>query len=417
MSYERALIFEREITPALRALIVREREVTEQVVQRVVRMVVASVPDYGLSTDPRMVDDLAKASWMNADLWFDALLEGRPVTPDALEPIVAFARRRVHQGISLTGLLRAYRIIARAFWLRLVEAAAEDVALKAELAAHISPFLLEHFDVVAEAIATNYIQEQSQHARWRDRLREELWTIVRGRVDDGAGFRRQAEALGIAHERPHCAVALRLTEEGRERPERYIDALLLTIARGLGTTVDALMRALHQDHLVVWVAQPANLSSIAFEKTLVDAVRAVDTRSTLAVGVGLPGVGARGWQASMDQAVRVLLTSADLARGARVVRYSAILVEDAITANANVASFVRSALDALLIDPPLLDTLRAYLDHGLHRKETAAALTVHPNTLDHRLTRIETLLDGRFTDLAWLERVHLAVRLPRTPSS
>jgi carbohydrate diacid regulator len=38
-------------------------------------------------------------------------------------------------------------------------------------------------------------------------------------------------------------------------------------------------------------------------------------------------------------------------------------------------------------------------------------LNVHPNTLDHRLTRIETLLDLSLNDVAWLARLQVALQL------
>ncbi|KRV50171.1 CdaR family transcriptional regulator [Wenjunlia vitaminophila] len=41
--------------------------------------------------------------------------------------------------------------------------------------------------------------------------------------------------------------------------------------------------------------------------------------------------------------------------------------------------------------PELLDTLETYLDHGLDRRATAAALCVHPNTVDYRVRRITQL--------------------------
>jgi sugar diacid utilization regulator len=417
MSEETPLVFEGGLSAALRALLIRERAHIDLLTQHVVQMLLVDVPDYGLSNDPRMMDDLRQSAQLNAELWFEALLDSKPLSARTLEPVVAFARRRVHQGISLTGLLRAYRTLTRGFWLRLVEAAGDDVPLKAELTARISPYLLRHFDHVAEAISTLYLREQSQHARWRDRLRQELWSIIRSRPDDAAGFREHAEALGFAIGQAHCAAAIRLSSEAREQPERVIDPPLLALARKLATPVDALMRAIHRDHLVVWAPKPPGQLAIAFEKDLAEAAGAVaiGSKSVVAVGIGLPGLSARGWQASMEQALRALSAPADGAVQGRVHRYSQIMIEDAIRSATNVADFVHSTIEGLSAEPALLETLQAYLDAGLHRKETAATLSVHPNTLDHRLARIETLLDGRFSDIGWVERVHAALRLHRAP--
>ncbi|MCP9943913.1 helix-turn-helix domain-containing protein [Streptomyces somaliensis] len=50
-------------------------------------------------------------------------------------------------------------------------------------------------------------------------------------------------------------------------------------------------------------------------------------------------------------------------------------------------------LDPLEAAPELLTTLTEYLAHGQSRKRAAAALHVHPNTVDYRLRRVAELTD------------------------
>ena len=47
------------------------------------------------------------------------------------------------------------------------------------------------------------------------------------------------------------------------------------------------------------------------------------------------------------------------------------------------------------------------------RKVTAAALGIHPNTLDHRLERIETLTGARLDESAWIAKFEAAFNLGR----
>ena len=54
---------------------------------------------------------------------------------------------------------------------------------------------------------------------------------------------------------------------------------------------------------------------------------------------------------------------------------------------------------------PVLNAIEA------REKRVAAELNVHPNTLDHRLTRIEALLDLSLNDVAWLARLQVALQL------
>lgn len=407
------LKFEGALSEPLRAMIEIERRGSGEVANKVVQMIVESVPDYGLSSDPRMIEDLMHSARVNVELWFSALLDSTAVNAETIDPITAFARRRVHQGISLTGLLRAFRVIVRAIWIQMLERVKDNVALERELVVAVSPYLLKHFDVVAEAIASSYLQEQSQYARWRDRLRQELWSVIYCRPDDTRSFGELGAAIGLAIEQPHCAVALKLSADVCSRPERFIDTPLVSMARKLKVQPESLMRVLHRDHLVIWIPQPTGQPAIEFEKRLAACVNGLCNLSQVltAAGVGLPGVGPHGWRASMEQGLRAFGAGDAANKGGVVYRYSRVMIHDAIQSIGNVAEFVRSSVDALSNEPSLLETLQTYFKHGLHRKEAANMLGIHPNTLDNRLSRIEVLLDGSFSDVNWIGQVHAAIRL------
>ncbi|WP_371141958.1 MULTISPECIES: helix-turn-helix domain-containing protein [Burkholderia] len=42
---------------------------------------------------------------------------------------------------------------------------------------------------------------------------------------------------------------------------------------------------------------------------------------------------------------------------------------------------------------------------------TAAALDIHPNTLDHRLERVENITGAKLDDAAWIARLEIALKL------
>ena len=129
-------------------------------------------------------------------------------------------------------------------------------------------------------------------------------------------------------------------------------------------------------------------------------------------GVGLPGAGAVAWWTSLEQAFRAI--EHGQGSGACVSRYSHILLDEAIAHSDSTRQFLGAILDRLSVEPHLLETLQAYFQHKQHRKSVASALGVHPNTVDHRLQRIETLLSGDFNDVAWLATLSAALRLQRS---
>ena len=61
-----------------------------------------------------------------ARLWFDTLVNGKPPSPEAMESLANAGRRRVHQGIALTPVLRAFRLGGLEAWCALLTAAGKD---------------------------------------------------------------------------------------------------------------------------------------------------------------------------------------------------------------------------------------------------------------------------------------------------
>ncbi|KVU01914.1 hypothetical protein WK60_32685 [Burkholderia ubonensis] len=56
-------------------------------------------------------------------------------------------------------------------------------------------------------------------------------------------------------------------------------------------------------------------------------------------------------------------------------------------------------------------TLETFFANMQRRKVTAAALGVHPNTLDHRLERTENIVGARLDHAAWIAKLEIALKL------
>ena len=298
------------LSPRLHALVLTLSRDTGALIQRVVDIVKDGIPDYTLSADPAMKQQLWDSVVLHLGIWYGCLLAAQPPTEEMLGPVEAAARRRVHQGVSLAGMLRAFRIGSRGFWVGLLEAAGDDTELHNELLFKVSPYLLHHFDVIAQAVSQAYLDEQLQHARWRDRLRQELWNVISARPDDTEAFRRHAEALGLDVWSPHCAVVLRLGGATEASPvlESAVNRLLVRVSECWAVPVESLMRALHHDHLVLWFPVLRGETLVDTDRRLAAQAGELTARSqtVIGAGVGLPGSAARGWWLSMQQAFRAL---------------------------------------------------------------------------------------------------------------
>lgn len=405
------------LSAPLRAIVARILDDVDGVARRLTAMIVELVPDYTSVGDGAVRRDLEQSVRRNAELWYGCLLHAAPLTPEQLAPVQDFARNRVHQGVSLAGVLRAYRVGSRGLWDELLQGVADDASLHEELLFKISPYLLWHFDVLAQTVARAYQEESYQQARWRERLRGELWSLLRDRPDDQATFRHHAEALGLDAFAPHCALALQLARlpEMPSRREAAIDRVVATVARVIGLEPQALMRALHHGHLIFWVGVPHGDSLLEAERRLcAQARRLVEGGGHVRrAGVGLPGSGPAGWKQSADQSLRAMEIGARLEEGVQVNAYTDIALDDAISGAENVLRYFEAMIEPLAAEPQLLETLETYFALRQHRKAVAGALGIHPNTLNYRLERIEGLLGAELSSLRWLARLHIALRLRR----
>lgn len=366
---------------------------------------------------PTVQQDVRDFVAFSARVWLRTILDGDAPTEAELQVLSDTARRRVHQGISLTSLHHAVRLGSRELWAALLAAAGDDAGARDELVMVFSTYLLDYFDDLAERIASAYLDEQLQHTRWRDALRYELMNVIAIFPDDEAAFRRAASALGLDPSAPRICLALdvSLPQTLPTHKEGELDRTLLSISRSIGIPVQDLVRCVYRGRLVIWLPVARGDSVLAADNVmqrqaaeLVSAVACVNK-----VGIGLMNQGARGWGASMDEAFRALDQGPRLAPQRRVFAFSDMVLNESVLRTGNALRYLDAMMERLSHDAELLTTLAVFFDGGQHRKQASEQLGIHPNTLNYRLGRIEEILGGSFGDAAWLSRLHVALTLRR----
>ncbi len=206
------------------------------------------------SLSPAVRQDVLESIRFSAKLWFESILSGAFPSSEDMETFAASGRRRVHQGITLYSLVRAFRVGSREIWHAYLELAEDDKGLRDELLFVVSRYLLDHFDLMSQTISQAYLDEQYQRARWRDALRYELCSIVFSFPEEVDSFRAAAEALGLDPTVPRVALALDLDLPNTlsSRLESELDRLTLVAARHLECTNDDLVRVYHRGRIVIW---------------------------------------------------------------------------------------------------------------------------------------------------------------------
>src|SRR5699024_10353724 len=124
----------------------------------------SAAPEYGRNADEAFLESVRDMIRANHRLWFGTLLEQRLPREKDLTAISAAARERFHQGVPVARVLHCYRVATSASWLHAMKVADSDgdPILQSELLLTISPYLLQHCDLIRHLINQSYRQERER---------------------------------------------------------------------------------------------------------------------------------------------------------------------------------------------------------------------------------------------------------------
>jgi hypothetical protein len=327
----------------------------------------SEIPGYRRLPTPVLERQIVEIAQRNVELCFDTISEGSSPSPEQLEPFRASARDRASEGMPLEDLLHAYRLGGRLGWRAIAASAGEDEQRTLVEAAEL---VMRYVDEVSAAVAQSYLDERQQLVSEEERTVRDLFeTIVRDQPLDGR-LARLAERHGFELGEAYHPFVIRVPVSGGRRHAdlagqlRHERVLALTEGdrvAGLLTPAARERARLPAGLTVIGEATPRAMLTQAL-----DEVRAV---AELAERRGLTGT-----VSVAEFSLELLLRAAPRHAQANEQRVLAPLSDAANPRGSD-----------------LLGTLTAFVDHDLDRRATAAALHVHPNTLDYRLRRVRDL--------------------------
>ncbi|WP_432826842.1 PucR family transcriptional regulator [Dactylosporangium sp. CA-092794] len=284
-------------------------------------------------------------------------------------------RRRARDGVPLTTVMEAYRVGSRFIWERVAELAA---GLPAEVALLASSRMWLAMDVYTRDMAEGYREEATAQLVDREQERSALvQALLDGALAD-ANLWEAAGLLRLPERGPYVVIAARTAAVGRRAvpfAERRLAALGIPSAWRLQHGVELGVAAL--------VGPGQQLERLA---------GALAEAAAGAVGISPP-------YHRLDETAAALRLARVALNSALPSRPVAVFGRDPLaTAAAGAPSVMRRVADEVLASlatlPPgdratLLDTFGAWLDCGGSTGDTAARLFVHPNTVRHRLRRLQ----------------------------
>ncbi|ODU07264.1 MAG: hypothetical protein ABS81_01835 [Pseudonocardia sp. SCN 72-86] len=376
----------------------------DQIGRYVTDTICAENPEYS-GLDGGVFDDVVETNVQNARIYVEAVLHQRMPDSSGLASLAAAARRRVHQGISLEAMLRAYRIGARAMWEKLSESR-PDLDHRT-----LTDSTLRYIDAVSSEAERAYLAE-------RDGLidsRAETTRLLLARLieDDFSSSERDvaADSLGLDLESPHVGVIVAPTGRPDGTLDQQLHEILLELRRMVPSSTSALLRR----GAVVLVPTAA---TSGIEAVLDRVLRRASLDEDLVVnaGVGRPASTVADIATTVREAERARALGGILHPRARVHLYESMSFFDLFQQGAPVNTFVEAVLGQHLGAEQrgkfdLLRTLYVYFTLGMNRKAAAGRLNIHPNTLDYRLRQATKTCGVDLTSPEDSFRFQLAVRL------
>lgn len=365
----------------MRALVRRVERDEEAVVGRIAAAFAACIPALapGAALPPAMVArEVAPVARRHLRLLLETVETGELPTDEAFGPLRAQSARAAAEGVALDDLLGAHHAAARLGWDALRRSAPASADRQQELL-DAADRVLVYADAAASVVAAAYLEERL-HLAAAEQAAE--WALV----DAFLAGRPTADAAARAGRRlaPAYGVLLLAGPVAREHL-RSFEAAIAALGDG-----EALWR-LNAAGANVLVPVPAGEAEgwlAGADDTLArlsEAGGGAPLVGTVAWGEGADGVARAG-----DDAVTVLRLVTGLGRPPGIYRLDDVLLEAALGGTAPGPAARLAAILAPLGDE-LLATLEAYLANDADRRASAAALHVHPNTLDYRLRRIAEL--------------------------
>jgi sugar diacid utilization regulator len=367
------------------------------------------VPFYRQLPVEQLEGEILEICANNLRIFFATLHEGRMPTEEELAEPRSSAARRAQERIPLDAVLTAYHVGGRVGWAALVDEAKPTET--AELVAAGDRVQL-YVQCLTSAVATAYLEEQQAiSGEERDVRRALAAALMAGQPADALAAR-----LGVDLSARWNVVALELAEHVDEkaagvagavagrRKVRRVQVVLDDFAAG---EVLGLFDA--TGGTVFLPDDGRDVEQIAAQ---LRTAAGVEVRVAVACAVETEKLAAESAQVR-----EVLRLVARLGRPPGLYRLADVLLEYQLTRPSDALSGLAAVLEPLERNPDLLLTLDTYLAENLDRRRTAAALHVHPNTLDYRLKRIVGLTGLEPASTAGLQMLAAAAMARRLTSS
>lgn len=318
-------------------------------------------------------DELIESCTANVRFIFSAL--GGPQSFDTT-PAIATGESRAQSRVPLPVVMAAYRVGSHLIWQALLEIVEAHDDLSRHALLTVTERVWEAQDVYTDAMTTGYRRRATQQAVDDEAERAaRTEALFSGAASAGHSPWEIADLLGLPTRGPYVVVAARTPELGKLALPGIVDILR-------SSDIYSAWRLLPE--LQIGIVQ---LPSDAARANLITTLKRMSSH-----GVGVsPRFDVLSEIGTALRYARIAVTGASDSEPIvefedSVLGVAAVIAPDV---NLRLADAVLGGLDKVPDRDLLYQTFRAWVAHRGSIPESAAALFCHPNTVRHRLRRIE----------------------------
>ncbi|HEX3705544.1 MAG TPA: helix-turn-helix domain-containing protein [Mycobacteriales bacterium] len=363
-----------------------ERDIPK-IARRMLDRFVTEIPLYGMLPREQLEGEISQITTGALRLFFNSLRSTEPIFDDDLLEIRSSAARRAEERVPLDAVLAAYHIGGRLGWEALVEGALPE---ERDVLIMVAGRVLEFVHQVTGAVASAYLEErQSIYGEERDALRAVASALLAGEAAD-----KLASRVGLTVAPSYVVLEVSIgehpdeEEHGAVAARRKLRRVQGRLERWAGQPVLGLLEPAGGPVLLATTPEEADKVVVGLAELMIDLNDSAGATVSAGVAVATTLADLVG---ATRQAGDVLALATGLGRGPGAYSLSDVLLEYQLSRPSDALPALALLLEPLERNPDLVLTLETYLEHDLDRRGTAAALHVHPNTLDYRLRRVVDL--------------------------
>ena len=389
-----------EVNQAIGDIVERIADRMEDTSRRMVERYGDEIVDYRVIDDALLYSDVLDISRDNLRALIANVRRGELLAPEEVERTREAAARRVHQGVSLEGLLHAFRLWGWCVWEEIITAARTDQPAEREAALVLAGRIMRHIDLVSTAGAQGYLDEAQ--GIWSDRevVRRDLLDALLSGHADSEPARRHASSLQLHLRDDYVVLVVHRSDcdEGAAAPlaaraamRRIIDTAKMHLRPRSGS----LLVGTRQGEVVSLYPVEGAPDLERLRRHCAAFARAA-ANGCVSVGVGGLHPGLAGIAASYAEAREAAGIAREGELTGRAVHFEDVLLDYILRSNPLADRMLGKTIGPLREyderrSAELIRTLRAYFDSGYNLTRAAAALSVHPNTVVYRLRRVREL--------------------------